>query len=110
MSNDRDLILKIQRGDADAFVPAWLIDRAALGADVLFEQSERRDLLREVVAGLSEEKREVFDMVYNDEMELREIAKELEIPVGTVKSRVYYARREVAEQWNRIAKEWENEQ
>ena len=95
--------------DDDAFIPTWLIDRAALGADVLLEQDERRDLLRQVVDSLSPEKKEIFDMVYNDEMEMREIAKELQIPIGTVKSRVHYARREIAEQWNRIANEWENE-
>ena len=94
--------------DDEAEVPAWLIDRAALGADVLLEQSERRELLQGVVANLPEEKREVFDMVYKDEMELREIAKELDIPVGTVKSRAYYARREIAKQWTDIAREWED--
>lgn len=94
--------------DDEAEVPAWMIDRAALGADAIFEQHERRDLLRGVVANLPKEKREVFDMMYNDEMELREIAKELDIPVGTVKSRAYYARREVAKQWTEIARKWED--
>ncbi|NKB66156.1 MAG: sigma-70 family RNA polymerase sigma factor [Candidatus Latescibacteria bacterium] len=89
--------------------PEWMIDRAALGADTLLENSERRHLLQEAVAALPQEKREVFDMVYVAGMDIHQVAEVLEIPNGTVKSRLFYARRKVADQWRLIAREWEEE-
>ena len=60
------------------------------------------------VEQLSEDKREVLRMVYDAEMEVREVAAELAIPEGTVKSRLYHARREVATRWRVIKREWED--
>ena len=102
------LALPVEEEDEEEFeTPAWMIDAAALGADVLLEQAECRALLQGVVEGLPEEKRQVLHMVYDDEMELHEVAEELDIPLGTIKSRLYYARQYVARQWREIAREWE---
>ena len=81
-------------------VPGWMIDRAALGADVQLERAEQRRILQELIDALSEEKREVFQMVYGDEVALREVAQRLAIPEGTVKSRLFQARRQLAEAWS----------
>ena len=104
----QSLAVPVEEEDEEEFeTPAWMIDEAALGADVLLEQAERRALLQGVVEGLPEEKRQVLHMVYDDEMELHEVAEELDIPLGTIKSRLYYARQHVARQWREIAREWE---
>ena len=83
-------------------VPGWMIDRAALGPDLALERAEQRRILQELIDALPEEKREVFQMVYGDEVALREVAQRLEIPEGTVKSRLFHARRQIAEAWGRM--------
>lgn len=49
-------------------------------------------LIRKFINELSKGQREVLVMFYLDELRLEEIAGRLEIPVGTVKSRLSYAR------------------
>ena len=83
-------------------VSGWMIDRAALGPDVQLERAEQRRILQALIDALSEEKREVFQMVYEDEVTLREVAERLAIPEGTVKSRLFHARKQLAEAWGRI--------
>ena len=55
------------------------------------ETTRSRSELAAVLAGLSEEQREVVLMRFIDDMILEEIAKALNIPIGTVKSRLYQA-------------------
>jgi RNA polymerase sigma-70 factor (ECF subfamily) len=54
------------------------------------------------MARLPEEKREVFRMVHELEMSLRDAADALNIPEGTVKSRLHYARRQLARDWREL--------
>ena len=86
----------------DALTPGWLVDDASLGPDALAEQRERRQWLERRIDELPEEKREVVRMVHDAEMEMREVAERLGVPEGTVKSRLYHARKELAEQWRKI--------
>ncbi len=87
--------------DEEQPVPGWMIDRAALGPDVQLERAEQRRILQALIDALPEEKREVFQMVYEDEVALREVAEQLAIPEGTVKSRLFHARKQLAEAWGR---------
>lgn len=80
-------------------VPAWMIDRAAPGPEALAELGEGRARLRQLVEGLSEDKREVLRLVVDAELDLRQAAETLGIPEGTVKSRLYYARRSLERAW-----------
>lgn len=79
--------------------PAWMIDTSALGPDTALEQAERREQFRRLVDKLPREKREVFRLVHEMEMSMQDAADELGIPEGTVKSRLYYAKRRLARQW-----------
>ena len=83
-------------------VPGWMIDRAALGPDVQLERAEQRRILQALIDALPEEKREIFQMVYEDEVTLREVAERLAIPEGTVKSRLFHTRKQLAEAWGRM--------
>ncbi|MFC1974862.1 RNA polymerase sigma factor [Chloroflexota bacterium] len=85
--------------EAGNLVPAWLIDASALGPDVSLELAEQRGLFRRLVEALPKEKREVFRLVHEMEMSMRDAADELGIPEGTVKSRLYYAKRRLAREW-----------
>ena len=92
----------------ESVVPTWMIDAATLRPDEALAQIERRHLLRQVVSQLSEEKQVVFRMVYDAQMETRQVASKLEIPEGTVKSRLYHARQQIARAWQDLGIEWED--
>ena len=56
-----------------------------------YEKSEYRSELAAVLIALPAEQREVLLMRFVDDMSLQEIAAALDIPVGTVKSRIHNA-------------------
>jgi RNA polymerase sigma-70 factor (ECF subfamily) len=80
-------------------LPGWLVDAASVGPEATVEWIEGARLLRRLVEELPEEKREVFRLVRDAEMEPREIAATLGIPEGTVRSRLHYGRKQLARQW-----------
>jgi RNA polymerase sigma-70 factor (ECF subfamily) len=53
--------------------------------------------LREALSRLSPEHREIIDFVYYHEKSISECAEILDIPVATVKTRMFYARNQLAE-------------
>ncbi len=61
------------------------------------ERNEAIALVRKVVDALPAAHREVVVLFYLEELSLEEIAEALDIPVGTVKSRLHYARRRLRE-------------
>jgi RNA polymerase sigma-70 factor (ECF subfamily) len=65
--------------------------RAGPDADLL--ASEERRALAEAVAGLDERYRAVIEMLYFQELPYEQIAAVLEVPVRTVETRLYRARR-----------------
>ncbi len=85
--------------EAEGLVPAWLIDASSLGPDTNLELAEQQALSRRLIETLPKEKREVFRLVHEMEMSMRDAADELGIPEGTVKSRLYYAKRRLAREW-----------
>ena len=86
--------------DADEYVsPAWAIDAAAPEPEDVLEMTERHERYRRLVDRLPEEKREVLHLVHEVEMSLQDAADELGIPEGTVKSRLYYAKQRLAQEW-----------
>ena len=58
---------------------------------------DRGAVLRQCLAGLSAEHREVLDLAYYQELSVEETAKVLGIPEGTVKTRMFHARRKLGE-------------
>ncbi len=73
--------------------------------EVRDEDRERRELL-EVVQGLPEAQREVVILRFADGLDLREIADAVEVPLGTVKSRLHHALRALR---SRVEKPWRND-
>ena len=94
--------------DDESPVPGWMIDASSLGPDAVLEQAEQHDLLQGLIDRFPEEKRAVFRMVHEMEMDIRDVAHALDIPGGTVKSRLHYARKHLARKWKEIAIEWED--
>ena len=81
-------------------IPDWMIDRATAGPEHALEQGERRRQLQHLVEALPREKREVFRMVFDAEMEIRDVAESLGVPPGTVRSRLHYIRKRLAREWD----------
>lgn len=94
--------------DDDRIPPGWMIDAAATSPDDALIRDDRRRLLQGVVGQLSDEKQEVIRMVYDARMETRQVASELGIPEGTVKSRLFHARRQLARSWAELGIDWED--
>ena len=63
------------------------------------EQNERREWIREAVAALPEQLRSAVKLVYFRGLKYREAADELEVPVGTVKSRLHSAVKRLGQAW-----------
>jgi RNA polymerase sigma-70 factor (ECF subfamily) len=80
--------------------PGWLVDTSTLGPDALLEQAEESARLRQAIDRLPEEKREVFRLVHEMELSIRDAAGRLGIPEGTVKSRLFYAEKRFNQAWN----------
>jgi RNA polymerase sigma-70 factor (ECF subfamily) len=63
------------------------------------EQGERKEWVRQAVAALPEQLRSAVRLVYFRGLKYREAADELEVPVGTVKSRLHSAVKRLGEAW-----------
>jgi RNA polymerase sigma factor (sigma-70 family) len=63
--------------------------------------------LGKALSKLSAEEREIVTLKYTDGLSYNEIAEYLEIPKGTVMSRLFYARRHLHEQLAGVKKEVE---
>jgi RNA polymerase sigma-70 factor, ECF subfamily len=65
--------------------------------EAALQEKNRSELLREALTRLSPEHREIIDLVYYHEKSISECAEILGIPAATVKTRMFYARRKLAE-------------
>jgi RNA polymerase sigma-70 factor (ECF subfamily) len=88
---------------ADDYVsPAWAIDADTPEPEDVLEMAERHARYRRLVDRLPKEKREVLRLVHEMEMSHQDAADELGIPEGTVKSRLYYAKQRLAQEWREL--------
>ncbi|HLW92042.1 MAG TPA: sigma-70 family RNA polymerase sigma factor [Roseiarcus sp.] len=65
--------------------------------EVEMQKKTKGDLLRSCLLKLSAEHREVIDLVYYHEKSIEEVAAIVGIPEGTVKTRMFHARKKLAE-------------
>jgi len=61
------------------------------------EKKHKSATIRKCLMGLSAEHREIVDLVYYHEKSVEEVAEIVGIPVNTVKTRMFYARKRLAE-------------
>src|SRR6266513_1722204 len=69
--------------------------------EVAVQEKDRGELVRRALMRLSIEHREVIDLVYCHEKSDEEVAHILDVPPATVKTRMFYARKKLAELVNR---------
>lgn len=78
---------------------------ADLRPDEMAAQGQRRDLVRAALAELNDSQREVLELSYFAGLSHGEIAKRLEVPLGTVKSRILSGMRTLRRHLSDIASE-----
>jgi RNA polymerase sigma-70 factor (ECF subfamily) len=65
--------------------------------EVLLEKKDKSAQIRKCLSGLSADHREIVDLVYYHEKSVEEVAEIVGIPENTVKTRMFYARKRLAE-------------
>ena len=65
--------------------------------EAALQEKDRGELLRQALTHLSHEHREIIDLVYYHERSIADCAEIVGIPAATVKTRMFYARRKLAE-------------
>jgi RNA polymerase sigma-70 factor, ECF subfamily len=65
--------------------------------ETTLEKKDKSSAIRKCLTGLSVEHREIIDLVYYHEMSVEEVAQIVGIPENTVKTRMFYARKRLAE-------------
>jgi len=87
-----------RRTDAelDEKIEATIADPAD-DPEVALQEKDRDELLRRALTRLSPERRQVIDLVYYHEKSVDEVAQILDVPPVTVKTRMFYARKKLAE-------------
>ena len=83
-----------EEGNDDALAQ---IEDPAENAEALLERSDRASRLRACLTRLSPEHRELIDLVYYHERSIAEVSEIVGIPPGTVKTRMFAARKKLAE-------------
>jgi RNA polymerase sigma-70 factor, ECF subfamily len=76
---------------------AATIEDPADGPGSILDKKDRSSVLARCVTRLSPAHREIIDLVYYHEKKIEEVAQITGIPVATVKTRMYYARKRMAE-------------
>src|SRR6266513_2862085 len=65
--------------------------------EVAMQKKDTSDVLRKCLTKLSAEHREIIDLVYYHEKSVEEVSKIVGVPENTVKTRMFYARKRLAE-------------
>src|SRR5437870_2448658 len=65
--------------------------------EVALAKKDKSAVIRKCLTGLSAEHREIIDLVYYHEKSVEEVAEIVGIPENTVKTRMFYARKKLAE-------------
>ncbi|PON14193.1 hypothetical protein C2W62_30370 [Candidatus Entotheonella serta] len=86
-----------------------MVDHTAVPPDTNLERAEQHRLLRRWVDALPDEKRTVFHLIHEAGMDIQSVAETLNIPAGTVKSRLHYTMKTFIQQWREMALDWEEE-
>jgi len=73
------------------------IEDSADDPETTMQKTERSAILQACLAQLSSAHREVVDLVYYHEQSIEEVARIIGVPQNTVKTRVFHARKRIAE-------------
>ena len=99
MSIARHKALSARRRRTETELEKIAVTVAAPGDDpeVVLQEKDRDVLLRRALTRLSPEHHQVIDLVYYHEKSVDEVAQILDVPPATVRTRMFYARKKLAE-------------
>lgn len=89
--------LRKRREDSLDDEVAGQIEDSADDPEVVVQKQDKGAALRACIERLTREHREVIDLVYYHEKSVEEVAEIIGIPEATVKTRMFYARKKLAE-------------
>jgi RNA polymerase sigma-70 factor (ECF subfamily) len=92
--------LSARRRRTDAELDETIEATAADSVDdpeITLQKKSHNELLRQAMSNLSAEHREILDLVYYQEKSVEDCALIFGIPAATVKTRMFYARKKLAE-------------
>jgi len=89
-------VVRMVRDELDVEA-AEAIEDTADDPHTALEKKDKGAILRKCLTGLSAEHREIIDLVYYHEKSVEEVAEIVGIPENTVKTRMFYARKRLAE-------------
>ena len=95
-----DELFEGEEGQENWFSTRYL-EEGSLGPAETLEKIETYRELRRMIDELPDEKREVFSLIHDAQLETREVAQKLGIPEGTVKSRLYYSNKLLTRKWEK---------
>jgi RNA polymerase sigma-70 factor (ECF subfamily) len=98
IARHKALSARRRRTDAelDEKIEATVADSAG-DPEAELQEKDRGELLRRALMRLSPERRQVIDLVYYHQKSVAEVAHILDVPPATVKTRMFYARKKLAE-------------
>jgi RNA polymerase sigma-70 factor, ECF subfamily len=98
IARHKALSARRRRTDAelDENIQATIADPAN-DPEVALQELDRGELLRRTLTRLSPEHRQIIDLVYYHEKSVDEAGHILDVPPATVKTRMFYARKKMAE-------------
>jgi RNA polymerase sigma-70 factor (ECF subfamily) len=98
IARHKTLSARRRRTDAelDEKIEATVADSAG-DPEAELQEKGRSELLRRALMRLSSEHRQVIDLVYYHQKSVAEVAHILDVPPATVKTRMFYARKKLAE-------------
>lgn len=96
----REQSLELGGDESDAPSAAALVPTSEPSASDSAEESERREAVRELIASMPDHLRLILVLGYYQQLPYAEIAEVLDIPVGTVKSRLHAAVTYFARLWH----------
>jgi RNA polymerase sigma-70 factor (ECF subfamily) len=79
---------------------------SAAAPDEILQTQDRSNVLRKCLTKLSAQHREIIDLVYYQEQSIQAVAAILGIPRNTVKTRMFYARRRLADELKRFGDDY----
>lgn len=93
---------QMSHGEMEVSSGAAIADHRGQASADLLEQSELREQMRAALEMVGEPGRSALELVYLQGLAYRDAAEVLDVPVGTVKSRVHSAIRKLGSIWQRI--------
>lgn len=88
---------KVRANSSDEFDETTMrpVDASISRPDEIFEKSEQSEYIWKAIDSLNENDREIIILKEFDDMSYQEIADTLNIPIGSVMSRLFYARKKL---------------